>query len=95
MTNDSMISLMTFKTALSLKNEIQKELDESLRELSVLSGEEKGFMGLTPDRITQTPEWQSAYKKVDGKRLKVMHFNNAFIKKFKSEFMALSSKRHF
>ena len=57
-----MMHLMTFETALALKLKLEEEHDKAAESLKHASGNERTAIGLTPDHIKRTTEWQKAYK---------------------------------
>lgn len=59
----------------------------------ILAAYPRGPMGLTPDHLKQTPEWQHAKAECDKAFEALRRFNRVFVKRFRREIQAERRKR--
>ncbi|PGK51864.1 hypothetical protein CN918_29165 [Priestia megaterium] len=72
----------------------KKELEESNKIHSAkLNTFEKNAMGMTPDHIRRTSEWQQAKQDFNQSFARLRNFNSWYVKTFKKEIQADRRKR--
>ena len=84
---------MTFETALALKLKLEQEYDKTADALKHASGNERTAMGLTPDNVKRTHEWQTAYRERMNAWRKMRAFNGSFLKQFRKEYRAYRERK--
>lgn len=72
-----------YLAARAQRDAIQAEVDQAAATLRPLSG--GGAMGLTPDAMRATPEWQAARRAYDAAFARLRQFNTTFTKQFARE----------
>lgn len=75
---------MTFADFKARQSVLEAEYRAAVARLDAVSGE-RGPMGLTPDAVKATPEWQAARKASDGAFAVLRVFNGANVPIFKAE----------
>lgn len=79
---------LTFEFAMTEKRLLEWQHEAATNDLKAISGGEKGPLGLTPDHIKSTPEWQEAFK-AERKAFADLRAWNAFMTKiFRKEMIA-------
>lgn len=79
-----------FAAATAAGDAITKRLDTAT---AVLNKFPKGPMGLTPEHIRTTPEYQAAKRKADQLFAELRAFNGVYVKKFAKEMREERRKR--
>lgn len=74
---------MDYKEAKIFKQKLQDINSHASKEINKF---EKGDMGLTPDHVRKSPEYQKAKKEYDDSFKKLREFNSWFLKEFKKEY---------
>lgn len=74
---------MTYQEAKEIKDNLYKELEEMSQALRTFP---KGEMGLTPDSVKSSKEFQTAKQNFTTIEKKVKEFNSFFLKNFKKEY---------
>ena len=74
---------MTFLEAKAISEALDAEVKAASVELRSTSG--GGPMGMTPDHVRGTPEWQRAKRTFDGAFSRLRAFNGWYVKAFKSQ----------
>lgn len=77
---------MTYDEAIAIKQALEEALDGASRRLKAVPGIGSGIMGLTPDHVRATREYQDASAGYEAARVKLRKFNGAFLKAFKKEY---------
>lgn len=73
------------------RNKIEEELSAAN---SALIKYPRGLMGLTPDAIRATPEWQHEKRHAEAAFKKLQRFNISFLKTYKKEIQSERNLRH-
>jgi len=81
---------MNFEEAKLHKHELE-EINKGYS--AKLNTFEKNSMGMTPDHIRETLEWQKAKKDFDDSFAKLRNFNGWYVKAFKKEIQTDRRKR--
>jgi len=81
---------MTYLEALQIRDELDRTVDNASKRLNAYP---KGAMGLTPDSVKATPEWQADSKKFNACMKLAQNFNRMFVKQFKKEWKATLLER--
>ncbi|MGG0308406.1 hypothetical protein ABEY43_06670 [Priestia megaterium] len=81
---------MTYTEAKEIKNQLENKNDLNS---NVLNSFEKNSMGMTPDHIRATPEYQKTKKEYDLSFAELRNFNGWYVKTFKKEIQADRRKR--
>ena len=80
-----------FESALAEKLRLESECEAFSRAMQSFP---RGPMGLTPDHVSASPEFQQAKRAFDASFRRLRDFNAAFLKKFKKEYRAyMNAKR--
>lgn len=79
---------MDYIQAKAHKAALEMAHDAAAIRLRLVSGNERGMMGLTPDHIKATPEWRKAFNDQRKAFREMADFNRHFAKMFKKELMA-------
>jgi hypothetical protein len=66
-----------------LRDQLEAETNRTDKALKALSG--GGAMGLTPDHVRATPEWQKAKHEFDAAFAALRAFNTVYVRRFKDE----------
>jgi hypothetical protein len=77
---------MTYAEASTIKRALEEALDNASRRLKAVPGISSGFMGLTPDHVKTTREYQEASAQYEAARIALRRFNAGFLKAFKREY---------
>jgi len=77
---------MTYLKAKAGKAMIDMAHDAAAIRLRIVSGDERGPMGLTPAHIKATPEWQEAYRKERELFAMMREYNRKFNKLYGKEY---------
>ena len=77
---------MNYETAREEKRRLEAISANASAVLKALSG--GGPMGMTPDSVKATPEWQAARKASDKAFNDLRAFNQHFIRMFRAEYAA-------
>lgn len=84
---------MTYAIAKQAAKFAEDQHKAAWKELKAISGDERGPMGLTPDHIKATKEWQEAFAK-ERKAFSEMRAVNMYLSKhYKKEIRAEQRKR--
>lgn len=75
----------SLEEAKKMQEKLEKNVTLATERLTELSGDEKGPMGLTPDNIKLTTEWQEAHKFLNTELSKLRNFNQLLVSAFKKE----------
>ena len=73
----------SFSIALSAQSQLNEVLDFANEALSKYP---KGDMGLTPDHIKATPQWQAEKRAFENAMRNLREFNAAMLRKYKKEY---------
>lgn len=79
-----------FESALAEKLRLESECETFSR---AMQGFPRGPMGLTPDHVTASPEFQQAKRAFDASFRRLRDFNALFLKKFKKEYRAYMNEK--
>lgn len=79
-----------FESALAEKLRLEAECETFSRAMQRFP---RGPMGLTPDHVTTSPEFQQAKRAFDASFRRLRDFNALFLKKFKKEYRAYMSEK--
>lgn len=69
-----------YTTAKEEKLRLEKELDVAEKNLKAIRGIDSGLMGLTPEHIRNSAEFQAARRLFDQKMKQMQDFNRQFIR---------------
>lgn len=83
---------MTYLEAKEMKSKLQEKYDATSKELEKFN-KYRISMGIVPDHIRETPEYQKAAKEYDLAFAEIRNFNGWFVKAFKKEYAADRRKR--
>ena len=84
---------MTFEDAMVEKAIREWAHESAANDLKAVSGDVRGPMGLTPDSIKQSPEWQHAFKIERNAFAAMRKFNLWVTKTYKKELKDLRDKQ--
>lgn len=79
-----------FDSALAEKLRLEAECETLSRAMQRFP---RGSMGLTPDHVKASPEFQQAKRVFDASFRRLRDFNALFLKKFKKEYRAYMSEK--
>lgn len=74
---------MEFKQAIAIQETLQQSIDTFSDKLQRYP---KGDMGLTPDEVRGSTEWQTDKRNFEDSMKNLRVFNQGFLKKFKKEY---------
>lgn len=79
-----------FDSALAEKLRLEAECETFSRSMQIFP---RGSMGLTPDHVKESPEFQQAKRSFDASFRRLRDFNALFLKKFKKQYRAYMSEK--
>lgn len=79
----------TFEQAKQIQDALTLATDNASKALRAIIGDERGPMGLTPDHIKSSPEFQDALLAFNKANARSRAFNGPFVKQFKKELAEL------
>jgi hypothetical protein len=77
---------MTYDEAMLVKRTLETRLEGASRRIKEIPGIGSGIMGLTPDHVRKTREYQDASAEYEAAHATLRKFNAAFLKAFKKEY---------
>lgn len=80
---------LTFEKAKEIQEALNLAANNASKVLKDIVGDEVGPMGLTPDHIKFSPEYQSALATFNHANARSRAFNGPFVKQFKKELAEL------
>lgn len=82
------LGAMTYTEAKQLRDTLADAVSKASAQLRAIPGHGAGPMGLTPDHIKATPEWQEAKALTDATFKRLQRFNSIFVKQYRREIKA-------
>ena len=84
----------SYELAKSIVAAKEQAENEAGKRLSIISGPERGLMGMTPEHIRVTPEWQAAHAAFWAARDELRKANLFMLRNFKREVAADRKARY-
>jgi ABC-type branched-subunit amino acid transport system ATPase component len=85
---------MTYEEAKAFQNQLNEKLDDVTKIFKEKFDQHKGAMGIVPDHIRETPEYQTIKKEIDRSFQALRNFNQWYVKQFKKEILADRKNRY-
>ena len=79
---------MDYQTAKAYQQQLEQVEKAASDKLNAINGIGTGPLGLTPDSVKSTPEYQQASKEYSAAFQALRNFNGWFTKQFKKEYAA-------
>ena len=79
---------MTYEISKVVKQQLEAETQAAIDKLNAIRGNERGPMGLTPDHIKFSPEYQQANAEFEKAFQVQRKFNAKFSRQYKNEIRA-------